>query len=141
MVCAPSGATLSLAPTADVAKYAADLGAGDTGVNKRPGHVTVTTEVGFCSFCGRPRNLRREDRQLGALVRTIVTCETCHRTLSSTVGVAPEPVAPESESSPEPTAAAPSPKPPAARPAAQPKPAAAAAKAPAPKGRTLKKRS
>jgi hypothetical protein len=56
----------------------------------------VTTEVGFCSFCGRPRNLRHEAHQLGTLVRTIVTCETCHRTLSSTVGVASaEPVAPE----------------------------------------------
>src|SRR6185312_4414888 len=63
-------------------------------MNKRPGKVVVTTEVGFCSFCGRPRNLRREDHQLGALVRTVVTCETCHRTLSSTVGVASaEPVA------------------------------------------------
>ncbi len=57
-------------------------------MNKRPGHVTVTTEVGVCSFCGRPRNLRREDHQLGTLVRTIVTCETCHRTLSSSMGVA-----------------------------------------------------
>ena len=56
-------------------------------MNKRPGHVTVTTEVGVCSFCGRPRNLRREDHQLGTLVRTIVTCETCHRTLSSSMGV------------------------------------------------------
>jgi len=65
-------------------------------VNKRPGHVVVTTEVGLCSFCGRPRNLRHEAHQLGTLVRTIVTCETCHRTLSSTVGVASaEPVAPE----------------------------------------------
>ncbi len=65
-------------------------------MNKRPGHVVVTTEVGFCSFCGRPRNLRHEAHQLGTLVRTIVTCETCHRTLSSTVGVASaEPVAPE----------------------------------------------
>jgi hypothetical protein len=42
----------------------------------------------MCSFCGRPRNLRREEHQLGTLVRTIVTCETCHRTLSSTMGVA-----------------------------------------------------
>lgn len=64
-------------------------------MNKRPGHVVVTTEVGVCSFCGRPRNLRTEEHQLGALVRTIVTCETCHRTLSSAIGVAnaePEPV-------------------------------------------------
>src|SRR6266568_5093602 len=65
-------------------------------MNKRPGHVTVSTEVGYCSFCGRPRTLRREDHQLGALVRTIVTCETCHRTLSSSIGVAAsEPAAAE----------------------------------------------
>jgi hypothetical protein len=57
-------------------------------MNKRPGHVVVTTEVGVCSFCGRPRNLRTEEHQLGALVRTIITCETCHRTLSSAIGVA-----------------------------------------------------
>jgi hypothetical protein len=57
-------------------------------MNKRPGHVVVTTEVGVCSFCGRPRTLRTEEHQLGALVRTIVTCETCHRTLSSAIGVA-----------------------------------------------------
>ncbi len=57
-------------------------------MNKRPGHVTVTTEAGYCSFCGRPRNLRHEEHQLGTFVRTIVTCESCHRTLSSTMGVA-----------------------------------------------------
>jgi hypothetical protein len=57
-------------------------------MNKRPGHVTVTSEAGYCSFCGRPRNLRREEHQLGTFVRTIVTCESCHRTLSSTMGVA-----------------------------------------------------
>ena len=57
-------------------------------MNKRPGHVTVTTEVNYCSFCDRVRNLRREEHHLGTLVRTIVTCETCHRTLSSTMGVA-----------------------------------------------------
>jgi hypothetical protein len=50
----------------------------------------VTTDVGFCTFCGRPRNLRSEAHQLGTFVRTIVTCETCHRTLSSTIGVASE---------------------------------------------------
>jgi hypothetical protein len=81
----------------------------------------VTTEVGFCSFCGRPRNLRHEAHQLGTLVRTIVTCETCHRTLSSTIGVATaepavsEPVAPEPERTPG-IAAAPS----AAKAAAKP---------------------
>ena len=56
-------------------------------MNKRPGHVNVTTELGYCSVCGRPRNLRREEHQLGNFVRTVVTCETCHRTLSSTMGV------------------------------------------------------
>ncbi|MHB8587835.1 MAG: hypothetical protein ACYDA0_03155 [Candidatus Dormibacteraceae bacterium] len=56
-------------------------------MNKRPGHVNVTTELGYCSVCGRPRNLRREEHQLGTFVRTVVTCETCHRTLSSTMGV------------------------------------------------------
>jgi hypothetical protein len=98
-------------------------------VNKRPGHVVVTTEVGFCSFCGRPRNLRREAHQLGALMRTIVTCETCHRTLSSSIGVAtaePEPAAQE----PEP---APTPEPDAVAPVAAAKPAAKAATRPAPK--------
>jgi hypothetical protein len=57
-------------------------------MNKRPGQVNVTTEVSYCSFCGRARNLRREEHQLGNFVRTVVTCETCHRTLSSTMGVA-----------------------------------------------------
>jgi hypothetical protein len=66
-------------------------------MNRRPGHVDVTTEVGYCNFCQRPRNLRTEAHHLGTLVRTIVTCETCHRTLSSTMGVAtaPEPEAAE----------------------------------------------
>jgi hypothetical protein len=106
-------------------------------VNKRPGHVVVTTEVGFCSFCGRPRTLRKEAHQLGTLVRTLVTCETCHRTLSSTIGIAtaetaetaeaaaPEPVAAEAE-------AAPAPKPTTRR-----KPAAV--KAASPKSRAPKK--
>ena len=95
-------------------------------MNKRPGHVVVTTEVGFCSFCGRPRNLRNEAHQLGTLVRTIVTCETCHRTLSSTIGVAtaeaeavPAVAEPEAAAEPEPAPA----KPPA-KPAAKRKPAA-----------------
>ena len=65
-------------------------------MNKRPGHVEVFTEVGYCSFCDRTRNLRREEHHLGTLVRTIVTCETCHRTLSSSIGVAQaEPAAAE----------------------------------------------
>lgn len=57
-------------------------------MNKRPGHIKVTTEPGYCSFCDRTRNLRREQHQLGTFVRTVLTCETCHRTLSSTMGVA-----------------------------------------------------
>ena len=57
-------------------------------MNKRPGHVEVTIEVNYCSFCDRVRNLRREEHHLGTLVRTVITCETCHRTLSSTMGVA-----------------------------------------------------
>ncbi len=56
----------------------------------------------MCSFCGRPRTLRREEHMLGALVRTIVTCETCHRTLSSSMGVAAEEpaAAPEAKAPP-----------------------------------------
>jgi hypothetical protein len=96
-------------------------------MNKRPGHIVVTTEVGFCSFCGRPRNLRSEAHQLGTLVRTIVTCETCHRTLSSTIGVAAAQPEAEAEAVPavaEPeTAAEPEPAP--AKPAPKRKPAAA----------------
>jgi hypothetical protein len=102
----------------------------------------VTTEVAVCSFCGRPRTLRREEHQLGTLVRTIITCETCHRTLSSTIGVAgaataePEPVAPELEPAPEPAAAAPKA---AAKPAAQRKPAAKTARSTISKTRATKK--
>src|SRR4029077_19169969 len=74
-------------------------------MNRRPGHVDVTTEVGYCNFCQRPRNLRSEAHHLGTLVRTIVTCETCHRTLSSTMGVAtapePEPVKIEAQAEAE----------------------------------------
>jgi hypothetical protein len=105
-------------------------------MNKRPGHVNVTTELGYCSVCGRPRNLRREEHQLGTFVRTVVTCETCHRTLSSTMGVAgvdapvSEPAADEAEA---PTAKPP----PAARPQAA-KRTAATAKKPPQKARTTK---
>jgi hypothetical protein len=74
-------------------------------MNKRPGHVKVETEVAYCSFCDRVRTLRREEHQLGTLVRTIVTCETCHRTLSSTMGVA-EVETPETAASVEPAAQA-----------------------------------
>ncbi len=79
-------------------------------MNKRPGHVKVETEVAYCSFCDRVRTLRREEHQLGTLVRTIVTCESCHRTLSSTMGVAgaeaPEPAEPAKPAA-QPEAAAP----------------------------------
>ena len=105
----------------------------------------VTTEVAVCSFCGRPRTLRHEEHQLGALVRTIVTCETCHRTLSSSIAVANlEPAAPELTAV-EPLAQPNSPAAPAeAHPAnAAPKPAAkpktAAPKATPSKSRTNKK--
>lgn len=57
-------------------------------VNKRPGQIKVTVETGFCSFCDRTRSLRREERQLGTLIRTVISCESCHRVLSSTIGVA-----------------------------------------------------
>jgi hypothetical protein len=67
-------------------------------MNRRTGHVDVTTEVGYCNFCNRTRNLRHEAHHLGALVRTIVSCETCHRTLSSAMGVAGTEPEPEPES-------------------------------------------
>ena len=88
-------------------------------MSRHPGQIDVTTEVGYCPSCGRTRNLRRESHRLGGLVRTIVTCETCHRTLSSSIGVAtPEPVQAEPEPEPELT-----PKPEPAKPASA-KPAA-----------------
>jgi hypothetical protein len=103
-------------------------------------NVTTTTEVGYCPFCGRTRNLRREERHLGGLVRTSIDCESCHRTLSSTIGPPkaepepePEPEA-KPETKPEPVNAA------AARP--KPKPSAkskAAANKPAAKKRTTTK--
>ncbi len=102
-------------------------------MNKRPGHVDVTTEVGYCNFCQRTRNLRTEAHHLGTLVRTIVTCESCHRTLSSTMGVAqPEAVTPP-EPEPQPTAepSAAAPKPARSKRAAAAKKPATAAKKPA----------
>ena len=101
----------------------------------------------MCSFCGRPRTLRIEQHALGALVRTIVTCETCHRTLSSSIAVASEVAAAETipvepESAPESAATSPPAKTleePAAKPAAQRKAPPAAAKATAAKSRTHKK--
>jgi hypothetical protein len=113
-------------------------------MNKRPGHVVVTTEVAMCSFCGRPRTLRSEQHQLGALVRTIVTCETCHRTLSSSIAVASlepvaaQPTAAEPVIQPEPAATAETANP-TSKPAAKRK--AAAPKATASKSRTNKKTS
>lgn len=98
----------------------------------------------MCSFCGRPRTLRREEHQLGTLLRTIVTCETCHRTLSSTMGVAEaEPPEQQPAVEAEPVAAPPAEKPrraPAKRPAAAKKPAAAAGK-PNPKPKAPAKRT
>jgi hypothetical protein len=106
----------------------------------------VTTEVAVCSFCGRPRTLRHEEHQLGTLVRTIITCETCHRTLSSTIGVAttpaaePETVAAEPSRAAEPTAAAPKAVArPAVKPAPQRMPAAKPARSTVSKTRATKK--
>ena len=105
----------------------------------------------MCSFCGRPRTLRNEQHQLGSLVRTIVTCETCHRTLSSTMSVAtaepadavaeepdaaPAKVAEERPSRTEPVKTAAKP---AAKAAAERKPSATTSKAAASKTRTEKK--
>ena len=85
----------------------------------KPGNVTVVTEVGYCPFCGRTRNLRREERHLGGLVRTNVECESCHRTLSSTMAPAqPEPAGLPEAPAPALTAA-PEPEPAAATPAAK----------------------
>ena len=95
-------------------------------------NVTVTTEVDYCPFCRRSRTLRREERHLGGLVRTMVSCETCHQTLSSTMSPAPEGAAEPAPGTPtaEPVAAAPT-----SEPEPTPKPArkktAAAAKKPA----------
>jgi hypothetical protein len=85
-------------------------------------NVTVLTEVGYCPFCQRTRNLRREERHLGQLVRTTIDCESCHRTLSSTIG--PPQAKPEPEPEPEPVKAA-EPEAPTRKPAAK-KPAARA---------------
>jgi len=109
----------------------------------------------MCSFCGRPRTLRNELHQLGSLVRTIVTCETCHRTLSSTMSVAsaepadalaeeldaaPGKVAEEhpAQSEPVKTAAKPTARP-AAKAAAKRKPSPSPAKAAASKTQAEKK--
>jgi hypothetical protein len=100
-------------------------------MNKRPGHIKVTTEAGFCNFCGRPRNLRSEEHQLGNFVRTVVTCETCHRTLSSTMGVAaPEAAEAEAPAAHEESAAAAEAKPARRATARTTEPAATRSKAP-----------
>jgi hypothetical protein len=92
-------------------------------------NVSVTTEVGYCPFCQRTRNLRREERHLGGLVRIIVACESCNRTLSNTMGV-PSTVPVEEPEAPAPAPApAPEPEPEPVRAAADAKsrkPAAAA---------------
>lgn len=102
-------------------------------MSRNPGHVTVTNEVGYCTACGRPRNLRREERQVGEMVRAIVTCETCHRTLSNTMVMASslaataEPAAAvETEDAAAPVAALTAAEPAAARPKSpvEPKPPA-----------------
>jgi uncharacterized membrane protein len=92
-------------------------------------NVTVTTEVAYCPFCRRSRTLRREERHLGGLVRTMISCETCHQTLSTTMEPAPEVEAPAAEPVAEAPAAEPETPAPAPEPA--PKKAAAAAKKPA----------
>lgn len=99
-------------------------------MNKRPGQIRVTIETGYCSFCDRTRNLRREERQLGALIRTVIACESCHRVLSSTIGVA-DAEAPPAEAAPAQSAGSPAEvepahgagsKPAPVKPAAAPKP-------------------
>ena len=95
-------------------------------MKKGPANVTVTIEQGHCSFCDRTRNLRREERHLGGLVRTVVTCESCHRTLTSSMGV---PAAQAAEAAAEPVTAQPEPAE-AVAPAASPAPAPNPVKAP-----------
>ena len=102
-------------------------------------NVTVTTEVDYCPFCRRSRTLRREERHLGGLVRTMVSCETCHQTLSTTMGPAPEteaaaePVAEATVAEPETPASAPAPEPAPKKARAAPRKAASTAKKPAAK--------
>jgi hypothetical protein len=98
--------------------------------------VTVSTEVGYCPFCRRSRTLRREQRHLGGLVRTNIDCESCHRTLSSTMGV-PQPKAEEAaEAEPVAPAGARAEAEAPAKPAPKRKPAAKAAARKAAPGKT-----
>ncbi|TAN33152.1 hypothetical protein EPN29_06995 [bacterium] len=113
-------------------------------MNKRPGQIKVTIDAGHCSFCARTRNLRREERHLGTLVRTVVTCESCHRTLSSSMGLAgadtpavAEPAPTTEDATPAAAAVEDPPEPKPAKRAAAPR-AAAAAKPKAPKSRAPK---
>jgi hypothetical protein len=106
-------------------------------MNKRPGHVEVTVETGYCSFCDRVRNLRHEEHHLGTLVRTVITCETCHRTLSSTMGVAAT-EAPANEAAPRATAEVAEAKPKPAKRAAATKTTAATPRPKATKARATK---
>lgn len=82
-------------------------------------NVTVTTEVGYCPFCQRSRNLRREERRMGGLMRTTIECESCHRVLSSSIGPPPATPAPPAVDVVEPVAAATEPEP---EPKPKPKP-------------------
>src|SRR6266700_3452339 len=100
-------------------------------MTKAGAQVTVTTEVGYCPFCRRSRTLRREERHLGGLVRTKIDCETCHRTLSSTMGV-PQPKAEEAVEAVEAEPAAP------AEPEAEAAPKAAPKRKPAAKSAASK---
>lgn len=103
--------------------------------------VTVTTEVGYCPFCRRSRTLRREERHLGGLVRTKIDCESCHRTLSSTMGV-PQPKAEEAEEAATAEPAAPAEPEAAPAPAPKRKPTAkAAARKAAPRKRAATKKT
>jgi hypothetical protein len=111
------------------------------------GNITVTTEIGYCPFCRRTRTLRREERHLGGLVRTNIDCESCHRTLSSTLGPpAPAPVEAPAEPVPAVEPAAPAKPEPPPKPVRAPvvtktrKPAASTAKKPSASARSTTKK-
>ena len=108
-------------------------------------NVTTTTEVGYCPFCRRSRNLRREERHMGGLMRTTLECESCHRVLSSTIGPPPPTPAPPAVDVVEPAAAEPErelkPKPKPKSKAAPTKAARPATAAKKPAARTAPKRA